>query len=50
MTYKLAYHPDALKEWKKLAKPIREQFKKILSRRLENPHIQTAALHGDLKS
>ena len=49
MSYKLEFHPDALKEWGKLTKSIKEQFKKILSRRLENPHVPMAILHGELK-
>ncbi len=49
MTYKLHFHPLALKEWKKLATNTREQFKKILIRRLENPHVPSAKLRGHLK-
>jgi mRNA interferase RelE/StbE len=46
MSYKLKFLPSALKEWRKLAPEIREQFKKILERRLENPHIDTARIIG----
>ncbi len=49
MIYKLAFHPDALKEWKKLPKSIAQQLKKVLARRLDNPHVQSARLHGNLK-
>jgi len=49
MTYELHFHPLALKEWKKLAKGLQEQFKKILKRRLENPHVLSAVLRGALK-
>lgn len=49
MSYELHFHPLALKEWKKLAKGLQEQFKKILERRLDNPHILTASLKGNLK-
>ena len=49
MSYELHFHPVALKEWKKLAKVIQGQFKKILKRRLENPHIISAILSGGLK-
>jgi mRNA interferase RelE/StbE len=28
MSYELHFHPLALKEWKKLAKELQEQFKK----------------------
>lgn len=46
MTYELAFKTSALKEWKKLGHTIREQFKKKLAERLENPHIPGAALSG----
>ncbi|MDF1683452.1 MAG: type II toxin-antitoxin system RelE/ParE family toxin [Legionellaceae bacterium] len=50
MTYELLFHPLALKEWKKLSKTLQEQFKKTLKRRLENPHVISAALSGQLKN
>ena len=46
MTYSLEFKKTALKEWKKLGPTVREQFKKRLEERLENPHIPTAALSG----
>jgi len=46
MTYKLKFIPVALKEWNKLAPPIKNQFKKKLKERLENPHVVSAKLHG----
>ena len=49
MSCELHFHPIALKEWKKLAKGLQEQFKKILKRRLENPHVISAILSGVLK-
>lgn len=49
MSYELEFHPDALKEWNKLTKTIKEQFKKILERRLRNPHVPAAILRGELK-
>ncbi len=49
MSYELHFHPIALKEWKKLSKGLQEQFKKILKRRLENPHATSAILRGVLK-
>lgn len=36
----------ALKEWKKLAPPIQQQFKKKLVERLENPKVPSAKLSG----
>lgn len=44
MSYELNFHPDALKEWCKLDNPIREQFKKKLAERLDNPHVASAKL------
>ncbi|MCP4683696.1 MAG: type II toxin-antitoxin system RelE/ParE family toxin [Desulfobacterales bacterium] len=46
MSYKLKFYPSALKEWKKLAPPIREQFKKKLKERLEKPHNPANQLRG----
>ena len=48
MTYELHFHPLALREWKKLSKDIQTQFKKILSRRLEMPHVPNARLSATL--
>ena len=46
MTYELAFVESALKEWRKLAPQIREQFKGKLQERLEHPHVVSARLHG----
>ncbi len=46
MTYELAFVESALKEWRKLAAPIREQFKAKLQERLQHPHVPSARLHG----
>ncbi|WP_413676806.1 type II toxin-antitoxin system RelE family toxin [Pantoea dispersa] len=46
MIYKLKFVPSAEKEWKKLGHPVREQFKKKLVQRLENPRVPSAQLHG----
>jgi mRNA interferase RelE/StbE len=46
MTYSLAFVESALKEWRKLAPPIRERFKKKLAERLENPRVPSARLHN----
>jgi mRNA interferase RelE/StbE len=45
-SYRLAFLPSALKEWKKLGASISEQFKKKLAERLEDPHVPTAKLRG----
>jgi mRNA interferase RelE/StbE len=44
MTYELEFKKSALKEWNKLGQPIKDQFKKKLKERLENPHVPSAAL------
>ncbi|MGX9727225.1 MAG: type II toxin-antitoxin system RelE family toxin [Candidatus Electronema sp. VV] len=46
MSYKLDFLTEALKEWKGLDASIREQFKKKLVERLENPFIPAAKLSG----
>lgn len=46
MTYKLEFKKSALKEWEKLGHTIKEQFKKKLKERLENPHVPSAVLFG----
>ncbi|WP_336941444.1 type II toxin-antitoxin system RelE/ParE family toxin, partial [Vibrio cholerae] len=43
---KLEFKKSALKEWKKLAVPLQQQFKKKLIERLENPHVPSAKLSG----
>lgn len=50
MNYRLLFHPKALKEWRKLSKSISSDLKKILIRRLDNPHIASARLRGDLSN
>jgi mRNA interferase RelE/StbE len=46
MIYELAFLEEALKEWKKLDRPIRDQFKSKLEERLKNPRVQAAKLTG----
>ena len=46
MTYELAFVESALKEWRKLAAPLRDQFKDKLAERLRNPHVASARLHS----
>lgn len=46
MSYELQFVESALKEWRKLAPPIRRQFKKKLAQRLEHPRVLSARLHG----
>lgn len=46
MTYELAFDPRAWKEWQKLGDTVRQQFKKKLAERLENPHVPSDKLRG----
>ena len=46
MTYKLEFLPSARKEWDKLGHTLRDQLKKKLAERLENPRVPADALHG----
>ncbi|MCL1079267.1 type II toxin-antitoxin system RelE/ParE family toxin [Parashewanella spongiae] len=46
MTYKLVFKQDAEKEWRKLDSTIKQQFKKRLIERLENPRVEPARLSG----
>lgn len=47
MTYELEFHPDALKEWHALDNSVREQLKKKLAERLQEPHVLASKLSGD---
>lgn len=49
MIYKLRFMPSALKAFQKLDAQTREQFRKQLRRRLEQPIIEKYRLHGDKK-
>ncbi|MFS2125670.1 type II toxin-antitoxin system RelE family toxin [Pseudomonas sp. Pseusp97] len=44
--YRLAFNQSALKEWKKLKGPVKEQFLRKLEERLHHPHVPSARLHG----
>ncbi|MDF1874233.1 type II toxin-antitoxin system RelE/ParE family toxin [Sulfurimonas sp. SAG-AH-194-I05] len=46
MSYKLKFLPLSKKEWLKLDITIQNQFKKKLSKRLQNPKIQKDKLSG----
>jgi len=46
MSYKLKFKPKALKEWEKVDKSIKEQFKKKLKSRLEKPRVEKDRLRG----
>jgi len=46
MTYELGFLDSALKEWRKLDANTRNQFKKKLIERLDQPHVPSARLSG----
>lgn len=46
MIYSLEFKQSALKEWQKLGATVRDQFKRKLRERLENPHVPSASLTG----
>lgn len=46
MTYSIEFVPSALKEWEKLGSTVREEFKNILAKRLENPCVPKQKLSG----
>lgn len=47
-SYELEFHELALREWKKLDGSIKAQFLKTLTKRLQEPHVPSAKLRGDL--
>ena len=47
--YRLKFVPDALKEWEALDGSIKDPLRKALKKRLEQPHVPGAELHGDLR-
>ncbi len=48
MTFSIEFDERAFKEWNKLEKTVREQFKKKLKKLQLNPYVESARLHGDL--
>jgi len=46
--YRLKFVPSALKEWEGLDGSVKEPIRNALRKRLDNPHVPSAALHGDL--
>lgn len=46
--YRLFFLPQALQEWQALDGSVKTILKKLLAKRLDNPHVPGGALHGDL--
>jgi len=47
--YSLKFIPEALDEWKRLDGSVKTVLRKLLKKRLENPHIPGSELHGNLQ-
>lgn len=48
MVYRLQFLPEALKEWEALDGSIKAPLRSALKKRLECPHVPTAALGSEL--
>lgn len=46
MSYSLKFKEEALKEWHQLDSGVRDQFKKKLEERLQNPRVPASRLSG----
>jgi len=46
--YKLRFMPEALEEWRTLDGSVQVNLKKLLAKRLDNPHVPGGELHGPL--
>jgi mRNA interferase RelE/StbE len=46
MAYNLAFKESALREWNRLDRPIRDQFKNKLAQRMECPHLEADRVRG----
>ena len=46
--YRLAFEDHARAEWDKLDGSVKEPLRRLLKKRLEAPHVPSAALHGGL--
>lgn len=46
--YKLRFMPEALDEWHRLDGSVKVNLKKLLAKRLDNPHVPGGELHGPL--
>ena len=47
--YKLFFTLSALREWNALDGSVKEPLRKLLQKRLDNPHVPGGALHGELE-
>ncbi len=49
MAYRLKFLPEALAEWQALDGSVKETLRKLLKKRLAQPHVPGAELRGDLR-
>jgi mRNA interferase RelE/StbE len=47
--YRLKFVPSAWAEWQALDGSVKEPLRKLLKKRLDNPHVPGAELHGELR-
>ena len=47
--YRLKFLPEALDEWNALDGSVKAVLRKLLKKRLEQPHVPGAVLHGELR-
>jgi len=47
--YRLKFVPSAWAEWQALDGSVKEPLRRLLKKRLDNPHVPGSALHGDLR-
>lgn len=47
--YRLKFVPPALDEWRALDGSVKEVFRKLLKKRLEQPYVAGVELHGPLR-
>lgn len=47
--YRLFFVPSALQEWRDLDGSVKEPLRRILRKRLNNPHVPGGALRGNLE-
>lgn len=47
--YRLFFVPSALQEWRDLDGSVKEPLRKLLRKRLNNPHVPGGALRGELE-
>jgi mRNA interferase RelE/StbE len=47
--YRLKFVPSAWVEWQALDGSVREPLRRLLKKRLDNPHVRGAELRGELR-